>query len=99
MITRYNNISLALGAPGLILQIAGRVLALTTEIGGSGLGSLLSLIGTALLIAGLSYYAIAKGRSGWWGLCGFLSLIGLIILSMLKDHVPNDVVAQKEIFG
>lgn len=82
MIARYNNISLALGAPGLILQVAGNVLMGSSP----GLGGLLILGGTILLIAGLAYYAIAKGRSGWWGLCGLLSLIGLIILACLKDR-------------
>jgi hypothetical protein len=90
MIKRYNNLSLALGVPGLLLQIVGNVLAQSGAEGVMGLaGPVLALVGTALLIAGLSYYAIAKGRSGWWGLCGFLSCIGLVILALLKDHAPN----------
>jgi hypothetical protein len=90
MIKRYNNISLALGVPGLILQIVGNVMAQSnpeTAIG--ALGFLVVLLGTALLIAGLSYYAIAKGHSGWWGLCGFLSCLGLLILALLKDRAPE----------
>jgi len=82
MIAKYNNVSLALGTPGLILQVIGQVLGASNP----GLGGLLILAGTGLLVAGLSYYAIAKGRSGWWGLAGFLSLIGLIILACLKDR-------------
>lgn len=82
MIAKYNNVSLSLGAPGLILQVVGNVLGASNP----GLGGLLILGGTGLLIAGLAYYAIAKGRSGWWGLCGLLSIIGLIILACLKDR-------------
>jgi hypothetical protein len=90
MIKRYNNLSLALGAPGLILQIAGNVIANANAGTPTAVwGIPIALVGTALLIAGLSYYAIAKGRSGWWGLCGFLSCIGLVILAMLKDEAPN----------
>lgn len=90
MIKRYNNISLALGVPGLILQIVGNVVGRANqEAGVSLLGVGVMSLGTALLITGLSYYAISKGRSGWWGLCGFLSLIGLIILALLKDHAPD----------
>lgn len=90
MIKRHNNISLALGVPGIILQIVGQVIAQANQETDVGLlGVLVLLVGTALLIAGLAHYAIAKGRSGWWGLCGFLSLIGLIILALLKDHAPD----------
>ncbi|MHC4145205.1 MAG: DUF805 domain-containing protein [Planctomycetota bacterium] len=90
MIKRNNNISLALGVPGIILQIAGNVIIQTNqETGGGLLGVPVLLVGTALLVAGLAQYAIAKGRSGWWGLCGFLSLIGLIILASLKDRAPD----------
>ena len=90
MIKRYNNISLALGGPGIVLQIAGNVVVQANQ--GTAIGLLglpVTLVGTALLVAGLVYYAIAKGRSGWWGLCGFLSCIGLIILALLKDRAPD----------
>lgn len=91
MIKRYNNISLALGVPGIIIQIVGNfVLQANQETPLGALGGLVLLVGTALLISGLAYYAMAKGRSGWWGLCGFLSFIGLIILACLKDLVPED---------
>lgn len=90
MIKRYNNISLALGVPGLILQIAGNIMMQSNpESAIGGLGFLALMLGTALLIAGLAYYAIAKGRSGWWGLCGFLSCLGLLILALLKDRAPD----------
>ena len=76
MIKRYNNISLLSGVPGLILQIAGRVIN----------EPLVMLVGTILLMIGLAYYAKAKGRHPAWCLMGFLSIIGLIVLACLKDH-------------
>lgn len=90
VIKRYNNISLALGVPGIILQIIGNIVLRSDPDPVVGiLGLLILFAGTALLIAGLSYYAIGKGRSGWWGLCGFLSFFGLIILALLKDERPD----------
>ncbi len=98
MIAQYNTLSLALGAPGLIMQIAGMAIrqnASGTSINGRlavtdpsmfNLGLLLGLVGTALLLTGLAYYAKAKGRSPWWCLFAFLSLIGLIVLACLKDQ-------------
>lgn len=53
------------------------------------MGLLVTLVGTGLLIAGLAMYAKAKGRSPAWGLLGFLSIIGLIVLALLKDHAPS----------
>jgi len=89
VIKRYNNISLALGVPGILLQFLGNVIASTNPDPVVGIfGVLILFTGTALLIAGLSYYAIGKGRSGWWGLCGLLSFLGLIILALLKDERP-----------
>lgn len=75
MIKKYNNISLAWGIPGIVLQIAGNVIG---EL-------LVILVGTILLMVGLAYYAKAKGRSPAWCLMGFFSLIGLIVLACLKD--------------
>ncbi len=85
-----NRKSLMLGIPGIVLQIAGNVMVRTTDpnnpdgvmLGG---GVLLSLIGTVLLIIGLSWYAKAKGHSGWLGLLGLLSIIGIIVLAVLPD--------------
>ncbi len=61
MITRYNTISLALGAPGIIVQIVGVVIQQSP--GKEVLGLMVILPGTALLIGGLAFYALAKGRS------------------------------------
>ena len=79
MIKRYNNISLAFGVPGLLLQIAGGVMH----------QPLIVIPGTVLLMIGLAYYAKAKGRHPAWCLMGFLSIIGLIILALLKDRAKE----------
>lgn len=86
MIKKYNNLSLLLGAPGLVLQFIG--------LGSQGEpeGAAISAIGSLLLIAGLAFYAKAKGRSAAWGLMGLLSLIGLIVLGSLPDRAKTDAV-------
>ena len=53
MISRYNNLSLVIGVPGIILQVAGFV----------KYGPVIQVMGTVLLLIGLAYYAKAKGRS------------------------------------
>ena len=79
MIKKYNNISLAVGIPGLLLQIVGNVAG----------QPLVTILGTILLLVGLAYYAKAKGRSKAWCLMAFLSLIGLIVLACLKDKAKE----------
>lgn len=51
------------------------------------------LLGAALFIWGCCMYAKGKGRSGWWGAFGLLSLIGLIVLVCLKDYAPKGQLA------
>lgn len=87
MIARYNNISLALGVPGLVLQVAGSMMRANPA--NEAAGSAILVGGTALLISGLAMYAKAKDRSPAWGLMGFLSLIGLIVLALLEDRAPD----------
>jgi hypothetical protein len=93
-----NRKSLALGVPGIVLQILGNVMYRSggtvapmgqTPVKGNPLWLLVALAGTVLLIAGLSFYAKAKGRSPAWGLMGLLSIIGLIVLACLKDLSPQ----------
>ncbi|HBB76771.1 MAG: hypothetical protein A2186_01230 [Candidatus Levybacteria bacterium RIFOXYA1_FULL_41_10] len=51
---------------------------------------LTGFVGYASLIIGLYYYAKSKGYSGWLGLLGFLQLIGILIIVLLKDKTnPN----------
>lgn len=87
MIKRYNNISLALGVPGVALQIAAHIW-LQREAGSDHepLLRILMLLGTVMLLLGLAYYAKAKGRHEAWCLFGLLSIIGIILLAALKDH-------------
>ena len=87
MDSRLNSISLRWGVPGVILQLFGGLF-----FGSSLVGALVRLVGTIMLLIGLGYYAKAKGRSPLWGLMGFLSLLGILILALLpdKNRVPYD---------
>lgn len=87
LIARDNNISLALGVPGLITEVVGVVMRNNPETAQTG--QAIYVVGTLLLIAGLGFYAKAKGRSLAWGLMGLLSIIGLIVLAMLEDRAPS----------
>ncbi len=90
MIKRYNNISLAIGAPGIILQIAGKILFETNQDPIPGIsGAAMIIIGTAMLITGLAFYAKGKGQSAWFCLLGLLSIIGIIVLHYIPDNRPN----------
>ena len=73
---------MALGGPGLILQLVGNEFLKSNQ----GLAGFLMSSGAALFVAGLGYYAAAKGRSRWWGLCGFLSIVGFFVLASLEDR-------------
>ncbi len=98
MIARYNTMSFIWGVPGILMQICGYILRMmnaqgsnaqgqiiTTNLLMDNVGRLVMLIGTVLLLVGFAFYAKAKGRSPWWCLFAFLSLIGLIVLACLKD--------------
>jgi hypothetical protein len=85
VIKRYNNLSFLFFIPGVILQIIGLVRQ-GNEQELNPITTGLLLLGTVLAIIGFGYYAKAKGRSMVWGLAGFLGLIGLVILALLKDR-------------
>ena len=100
MIQKYNNISLVLGIPGIILQMIGAVgPAIARNPGGdipqnvvmivAPIAFAIMLTGTVLLITGLAYYAKAKGHHPIFGLLGFLSIIGLIALACLPDRTGD----------
>jgi hypothetical protein len=94
MIAQYNSKSLAYGIPGIILQLGGNIVARTSEnLSTVGIGAAIALLGTVLLLIGLAFYAKAKGRSPVWCLMAFLSLIGLLVLTLLKDKAPDGQVA------
>jgi len=78
-IKSLNRQSLALGAPGLVLQGVGNVMHGAT-------GTLIQIAGAALLVVGLSTYARMRGRSPWFGALGLLSCIGIIALALLPKR-------------
>ncbi len=94
MIARYNNISLALGVPGLVMQVAANVMSQSRGWTPVLLAS--SLVGTGLLLTAFAFYAMAKGRNPAWCLFAFLSLIGLIVLACLKDMAPSGRIKKKK---
>jgi hypothetical protein len=83
MIKRYKNLGFVFGVPGLVLQVVGNLMLSAQPR--SGLGFVVGLGGTVLLLTGFSYYAKAKGRHPAWCLMAFLSCFGPIILAFLKD--------------
>ncbi|HET6572710.1 MAG TPA: hypothetical protein VFG68_03840 [Fimbriiglobus sp.] len=84
---QLNRTSLRYGVPGVLLQLAAPYLvyAVWPSVP-DNLLRLIVLAGTVLLMIGLAYYAMAKGRSPWWCLLGFLSLVGLLGLALLEDR-------------
>ena len=94
MIKKYNNLSFLFGIPGIILQVAGVMMAEKTtapgqEINPEGWALVAVLAGTLMFLVGLAYYAKAKGRSPAWCLLAFFSCFGLLILYFLKDHTAT----------
>lgn len=69
---------------GIVLQIAGRVLAQQSE-SMQVVGVLLSLVGLVAFVWGCINYAQGKGYSGALGILGLLSCLGLVILVVLPD--------------
>jgi hypothetical protein len=87
VIERYNKISLMAGVPGIVLQVVGQIMRQNPAQ--QTIGYLVLALGTALLLFGLAYYAMAKGRNPASCLLAFLSIIGLIILACLSDLAPD----------
>lgn len=87
MIKTLNNKSLTFGIPGLLIQSIFLFI-----------NPFIVLLGTILLIVGLAYYSKAKGHSGWFGLFGLLSWLGIIVLIALKDKykTPEEIEARKK---
>lgn len=91
MIAELNSTSLKWGGGGIVVQMIGRGMAGASggDPGMALVGLVLALVGTAMFINGLRYYAMSKGRHPAWGFMGFLSLLGLIILAVLPDLAPD----------
>lgn len=90
MIQRYNRLSLAIGAPSIILYIVCMVLMVqapqTQSFFTGPILILLLLACKGLLFVGCLFYAKAKGRNELWALFIFLGIIGLIVLACLEDR-------------
>jgi hypothetical protein len=100
MIAKYSRTSLAVGLPGVLLQIVCGYLFNQTFIFPTNpntvpqVGAALALqlgmfAGSVLFIIGLSFYAKAKGYSALLGLLGLLSCLGLLIIAVLPDKTKS----------
>ncbi len=90
-ISANKTYSFLFGVPGFLLQVGGRFLMGTPGQAGGAVpfGALIMLVGAGLLITGFVYYARSINRSGFWGLAGFLSCAGVIILYFLGRICRN----------
>jgi hypothetical protein len=71
---------------GFVLQcVGGSVTAMSHSLPFIVLGWSIYIAGTALLLIGFSFYVRSKGRSQAWCLLAMLSIIGWVILILLKD--------------
>src|ERR1051326_3275920 len=100
MIPEYNRKSLAIGIPGLLLEIGCTVLVNVFAAKAKAhtgappdwvVYPLLIgvIVGAVLFITGLCYYAKSKGYSAVLGILGLLSCIGLLILAVLPDKAKD----------
>ncbi len=89
---RLNLWSLALGIPGLALQVLslplypillGRTFPPTGPSPAGTVFALVQVLGAVLLISGLWFNARYKGRAGAWAFIGLLSCIGFIVLALI----------------
>jgi hypothetical protein len=86
MIAEHNRMSLFYGVPGVILQFPGPFLVEYLWPQANWLPKLVAIVGSVLLLVGLSYYARAKGRNPAWCLLAFLSWLGILLLALLEDR-------------
>jgi hypothetical protein len=86
MIKRFNNISTAIGIPGIVVQACGAIID----------SKPLLVAGAALLLVAFYYYTKAKGIHPAFCLLGFLSVLGLLVLSVLKDKSGSNEVAPEK---
>jgi hypothetical protein len=74
---------------GILVEIAGRLLLVSGATPLLGIAVLVSGIG--LMIWGCFNYAEAKGYPQVVGLLGLCSILGLIVLVLLPDKLPNGI--------
>ena len=82
MIKKYHNMGILIAPSGFVIQIYGDIIK----------SNLIMASGIILIIIGLCYYAMGKGRHPAFGLFGILSIIGIIILSFFEDKSGKDEV-------
>ena len=75
----------ALAGPGVVPGDAG-AFALVGGFGSAHASLMLTLAGLVFFIWGCCSYAKGKGYSGWWGMLGLLSCVGLVILVLVPDR-------------
>ena len=110
MIKEYNTKSFIYGIPGVVLQTVGVFMVSSYVMprissGTVGpepwqvlLGRLFCLAGIILLLVGLAYASMAKGRSGWWCLFAVIGIFGLLVLACLRDlTVTEEAKIKKQI--
>lgn len=85
--TLYRRRIMFLLVPALLLQAGGAWLGLIP--GNEDMGSQVLGWGAFLSMPALAYWAKSKGRSPWWGLVGIASVIGVIIVRLLKDSTRD----------
>jgi len=74
---------------GFVLQfVGGCVTVMSHSLPITGLGWSIYLVGTVLLVIGFGFYVRSKGRSPAWSLLALISIIGWVILVILKDKRP-----------
>jgi len=89
----YRQLSLALGIPGLVLLVVAGALGSYGNVYDQHTLQLAALpvlvLAQGLFIAGLSFYAQAKGRHWTWGFLGLLWIIGLLALLQLENRTST----------
>jgi len=71
---------------GFVLQcVGGSVIAMSHSLPVIVFGWLIYVAGTAILLIGFGVYVRSKGRSPAWSVFALLSLVGWLVLILLKD--------------
>ncbi len=77
---------------GFVLQcVGGSVTAMSYSLPVIVLGWSIYVAGTAILLIGFGVYVKSKGRSPAWSLLALLSLVGWVVLILLKDKTPSSM--------
>ncbi len=83
---KAKKIGIVCAVPGLLIQLTGMVTADTIrEPEVVFWADAAHLIGTIILLVGMGFYSKSKGRSALWALMAILSIVGVIVLAVIKD--------------